>query len=133
MSQADLDLVRLAYDICWAARTIEPLKDRFAEGFTWQQRFEWPGRSDYGRDEMTALWADLDETYSEFELTPTDFTDCGEHVLVFVKTRARLRSSEAWVEGTLYHVWHLHDGLALGTRVFSDPSEARHAAGLPAR
>jgi ketosteroid isomerase-like protein len=79
---------------------------------------------------MPQLWGDLDETYSAFKLVPVDFADAGEYVIVTVETSARLRASEALVEGHIWHVWRLRDGIALECRVYGDRRAALDAVGL---
>jgi ketosteroid isomerase-like protein len=130
MSQTNVDLVRLAYDVAYDQRSLEGLDDRFSADFIWYQRPEWPGRFAYGRDEIPQLWADLDETYSEFLLVPVEFADAGEYVVVTVNTSARLRASDVRLEATIWHVWRMVDGVAVEARAYSDQQEAREAAGL---
>src|SRR4051794_40208111 len=111
MSGRNVELVRPAYDVAWPQRSVEGFQDRFTDDFTWRQRLEWPGRSAYGRDEMHKLWADLDETYSEFSLMPIEYAEVGEYVVVTVKTSSCLRASNQRIEGTLWHVWRVVGGL----------------------
>ena len=132
MSQQNVDLVRLAYDVAWPQRSLEGFQDRFAEDFTWRQRPEWPGRSAYGRDEMPELWADLDETFAEYALTAVDYVDAGDYVVVTVHTSACLRAIHDVVEGTVWHVWRIRDGLAAEACVYGTREEAFDAAGVHA-
>ncbi len=125
------EVVRLAYEVAYVRRSVEDIRDRFAEDFTWHNRPEFPGRPLYRIDEMPELWADLDDTFSEYSLIPEDFTSVGDYVIVTVQTSARLRGSDARIEGTLYHVWHVLDGKPRETRVYGDRREALEAVGLP--
>jgi ketosteroid isomerase-like protein len=101
----------------------------FADGYEWHQRREWPGRDVYRRDELPQLWAELDEWYPGFELTPLEFTDVGDCVLVKVRTSARVGESDDRVDALIWHVWRIADGLVTETRVFSDHQEALEACG----
>jgi ketosteroid isomerase-like protein len=130
MSQENVELVRILYDVALVRRSVEGFEDRFAGDFTWRQRPEWPGRSVYRRDEMSQLWTDLDDTYSEFSLVAVEFADAGAYVVVTVNTSARLRASDGRIEGTVWHVWRVRDGLVAEARVYSNRREAREAAGL---
>ena len=131
MSQENVERVRAAYEVVLPHGSVEGFEDRFADDFTWHQRAEWPGRSVYKRDEMALLWAELDGTYSDFSVVALDFADVGEYVVVTVSTSARLRTSDDQIDGTVWHVWRLRDGLLAEVRVYSTRQEAHEAAGLP--
>src|SRR4051794_36792704 len=130
MSRENIELVRPAYDVAWPQRSVDGFKDRFADDFIWRQRPEWPGRSVYGRDDMHELWADLDETYSEYRLVASDYADVREYVVVTVKLSAYLRATNDRIEGTVFHVWRVDDGLVAEACVYSTRLEALEAAGL---
>jgi ketosteroid isomerase-like protein len=126
----NIDLVRPAYDVAWPQRSVDGFRDRFADDFTWRQRPEWPGRSVYGRDDMPELWADLDETFSDYKLVAVDYAEAGDHVIVTVNLSAYIRASHDRIEGTVWHVWRLHDGLVAEVCVYSTRREAVEAAGI---
>jgi ketosteroid isomerase-like protein len=130
MSQENIELVRLAYDVVWKGRSADGVEHRFADDFTWRQRPEWPGRSAYTRDEMPELWADLDDTYLEFELFPVEFSEAADYVVVTVNTSAHLRASDARIEGTLWHVWRVVEGVLAEAQAYSSRREALEAAGI---
>jgi ketosteroid isomerase-like protein len=132
MSRENIELVRPAYDVAWPQRSVAGFQDRFADGFVWRQRVEWPGRSVYGRDEMHELWADLDETFSEYRLVAVDYADAGEYVVVTVNTSAYLRTSDDRIETTVWHVWRVREGLVTEACVYSTRQEALEAAGMRA-
>jgi ketosteroid isomerase-like protein len=131
MSRENIELVRLAYDGTWPLRSVDGFQDRFADDFTWRQRSEWPGRSIYARDEMPELWADLDETYSEFTLEPVEYAEAGEYVVVTVNTSAYIRATNDRIEGTVWQVWRIHDELVAEVCVYSRRRDALEAAGMP--
>jgi ketosteroid isomerase-like protein len=130
MSRANIDLVRLAYDVAWPQRSVDGFQDRFTDDFTWRQRPEFPGRSVYARDEMHELWADLDETFSEYKLEAVEYADAGEYVVVTVNTSSRLRASNHRIEAALWHVWRVHDGLVAEACTYSSRRDALEAAGM---
>jgi ketosteroid isomerase-like protein len=103
---------------------VEGVRDLFADDYKWHQRREWPGRAVYRRDELPELWAELDETYSQFELKPLEFAAVGDCVLVKVRTSARMRATADRIEAVIWHVWRFANGLVTETRVFSDYDEA---------
>jgi hypothetical protein len=130
MAQDNVEMVRVAYEVAYAERSVEGVRDRFADDFVWHSRPEWPGKAAYGVDEMPGLWADLDETFSEFELVPAAFEEVGDaYVLVTVRQGARLRGSENRVETTIWHLWRI-DGTPREAWVFANRAEALEAARL---
>ena len=130
MSQENVAAVRRAYEVAYAERSVDSMLDLVDENFAWHQRPEWPGRSQYRNEDLPQLWADLDDTYTEFNMVPEDFAAVGEYVLVTVRTSARMRTSDARIEGTLYHVWHGRDGKLREARTYSTRAEALEAVGL---
>src|SRR5436190_8414545 len=130
MSQENVEAIRRAYDAGYAERSVEKVLDAVDESFVWHQRAEWPGRPLYRIEDMPELWADLDDTYTEFSLVPADFAPFGEYVVVTVRLSARMRASDARIEGTHYHVWHFRDGKANEAWNYSTRAEALEAGGL---
>ena len=130
MSQENVELIQRAYREGYAARSVESLRHRFAEDFRFHMRPGWPGRAEYGLNEMTDIWADLDDTYIEYDLSPEDFVASGDCVLVRLRQSARVRGSDARVEATIWHVWQVRDGTVQEARTFDTEADARDAAGL---
>ena len=131
MSLANVDLVRRAYDVAYVERSVENVRALASDDWVFHGRPEFPGRQVYRMEEMPEIWADLDETYSEFSLTPEDFTPIGkEHVVVRIKTSARLRGSELRMDATQYHIWHVQAGKLRETWACNTRQEALEAAGL---
>jgi ketosteroid isomerase-like protein len=124
------ELVRRAYEVAWAQRSIEGFEDRFTDDFTWRQRAEWPGRPVYTRDELYELWAELDETYSEFNVVPVEYVEAGEYVVVTIKASACVRASDDRVEVTQWHVWRFEDGRAAEASVYRTRHDALDVAGI---
>ena len=128
MSQENVEAVRLAYEVAYVQRSVENVRDAFAPDFVWHTRGEWPGRSTYGVEEMPQLFADLDETHGDFDLVAEDFTPIGDYVIATVRQSARLRGSDARIESTIYHLWHVPQGRPREAWGFSDRAEALEAA-----
>jgi ketosteroid isomerase-like protein len=129
MSHEQIEVARLAYDVAFVQRSVAGVRELVAEDFTWRQRAEWPGRSDYTIEEIPQLWADLDDTYTEYNLLPVEFVDVGEYVVVTVETTARLRASDRRIARRLWHVWHIRNGLVLEGRTYGSRAEAMEAVG----
>src|SRR5688500_1461105 len=130
MSEENVEMVRVAYDVAYAERSVDGVRDQFAKSFVWHSRPEWPGKTTYRVDEMPDLWADLDETFSEVELVPVEFEEVTDgYVLVTVQQSARLRDSDERVETTIWHLWRVQ-GMPQEGWVFGERIEALKAAGL---
>jgi ketosteroid isomerase-like protein len=130
MSRENVAAVRRAYEVAYAERSVANVLDGVDESFVWHQRPEWPGRSQYRIEDMPQLWADLDDTYTEFSAVPEDFAPVGEYVVVTVRISARMRASDRRIEGTQCHVWHIRDGKAREAWSYSTRAEALDAVGL---
>ncbi|MGI8462096.1 MAG: nuclear transport factor 2 family protein [Solirubrobacterales bacterium] len=130
MSEENVEAVRIAYDVAYVQRSVEGIRDRIAEDFIWHNRPEWPGRRTYRGDEMTDLWADLDETFSEFELVPVAFEELGDHVVVEVRQSACLHGSDSQIDVTTWHLWRVEDGKPREAWAFGTRTEALEAAEL---
>ena len=130
MGRENIEAVRFGYEVAFAQRSAERLPELLAEGFTWHQRPEWPGRSVYTAADWPQLWAELDDTYSELSIVPVDLFESGEYVIVTVETSARMRTSDDRIAVTQWHVWRMRDGLALEARAYSTREDALKFAGL---
>ncbi len=129
MSQENIDFIRRAYE-GYTARSVEILRGRAAGDFRFHMRPSWPGPSSYSLEEMTDLWADLDQTYTDYDLTPVEFVAAGDRVMVTLSQSARLRGSDARVESTIWHVWEIIEGEARAAWTFDSETEALEAVGL---
>ena len=67
--------------------------------------------------------------WDDYELTPEDFADMGDRVLVTVRFRARGRGSGIAVGARFYDLFTLRDGKIVRMDQFSERSEALEAAG----
>ncbi|MDQ3729060.1 MAG: nuclear transport factor 2 family protein [Actinomycetota bacterium] len=130
MSQENVEIVRRAYEESYAQRSVEPTREFASDDFRFHARADFPGQTSYGIDEMTKLWSDMDETYSEYSLKAEEFVDHGDYVLVSLAQSARLRGSETRVESAVYHVWEVREGKVIAAWGFSDRAEALEAVGL---
>jgi ketosteroid isomerase-like protein len=128
VSQENVEAVRRGYDVAFAERSVENVRDEVHEDFVWHQRPEWPGLPEYRIDDLPQLWADLDETYTEFGLVPEDFSPIGDYVLVTTRATVRMRTGDAQIDTTLYHLWHVVDGKVREGWAFGSRAEALEAS-----
>lgn len=131
MSEENVEKVRWAYEESMAKRTVDVpgADERVAPGYRFHARHGFPGRLLYTLDEMPALWADLDATFSDHSLVPENYEAIGsDYVLVTVKQAATLRGSDQRIDQTIYHLWRIVDGMLDETWTFTDEDAARKAA-----
>lgn len=128
MSRENVELIRRAYDEAYRSRSVESLRDRVAEGFQFHARRGFLGRPTYRLDEVPQLWADLDETFRDYVLAPTDFDAIGDYVLVTIEQSARMKESDFRVDTTVWHLWHITDGKVREGWVFDDRKDALDTA-----
>jgi ketosteroid isomerase-like protein len=120
--------VRRCYELGYATRDLDAVRELFADDFEWHQRREWPGRPVYRRDELPQLAEELDKSFSDFSMVPVEYQEVGDCVVVKTTTRARLTAGSDWVEGTVWHTWRIADGRATEVRAFTEREEALAAA-----
>jgi hypothetical protein len=129
MSREKVDLIRDAYKEGYETRSVEGMRDRVAPGFRFHMRPGFPGRPVYLFDEMPQIRADLDDTFTEYELVPEDFISLGDYVLVTIRQSARVRESDTRIETTVWHLWHIEAGKVLEACTFDDREEALRVVG----
>lgn len=130
MSRENIEVVRLAYDVAYAQRSVEGVRDSFAPDFVFHSRPEFPGRQLYRFEEIEQLWADLDETYSDYALVPVEFEDVADYVLVTLRSSAQMQGSRLRVEGKIWHLWRISEGKPQEAWTFGTRTEALQAVGL---
>ena len=129
MSQENVKIVRWAYEELHAQRTVDVpgVDERIAPDYRFHGRSTFPGRTVYRLNEMTALWADLDETFTDHILVPKRYEDLGDHVLVTLEQTARLRGSKQEINETIYMLWLVIEGKIQETWTFTERTEALEA------
>ena len=132
MSNENVEVVRWAYENSHAQRSVDVpgIEERVTPSYTFHTREGWPGATSYRLAEMTALWADIDTTFSDHSLVPQSYEAIGStDVLVTLHQTARLRGSDHRINETIYMLWRLVDGRAEETWTFTDRAKALEAAG----
>jgi ketosteroid isomerase-like protein len=130
VSEDHVEIVRMAYEVGYLNRRVDVpgVGDRFEDGYLFHTRPGFPGRLAYRKDEMTELWADLDSTYMDYELSPENYETIGGDVLVRSRQSARLRGSEVRLDESVFHLWRLRDGKVIETWTYSNEQDALAAA-----
>jgi ketosteroid isomerase-like protein len=75
-----------------------------------------------GHEGMRQYFRDVAEVWEELRLTPTDFRQAGETVLVTGKVSAR--SAARVVAGSTGWIWRLRDGKVAYVRVYQSAADA---------
>jgi len=71
----------------------------------------------------------LDEVFEDVEVTPEEFIEVGEELVVPIYTAGRGRASGIPVENRVTHIWTIRAGKATRFRVFPTKEEALAALG----
>jgi ketosteroid isomerase-like protein len=83
-----------------------------------------------GRDGFLALFASVNEGFSDVRYIPEDVTGVDDQVLVQVRRTGRGEASGAQVDERQFHIWDVVAGRAVRFRVYLDHDLALEAAGL---
>lgn len=83
-----------------------------------------------GPDGFLALFAIVNDGFSDVRYTPEEVTDAGNRVLAEVRRTGRGRASGAQVDERQFHVWDVVAGRAVRFRVYLDRDQALEAVGL---
>jgi ketosteroid isomerase-like protein len=70
------------------------------------------------------------EAFEQVRQVPERFIDCGDHVLVFLRSEARGRTAGLEINEQWAHLVTVRDGKIVRLQQFRDRDEALEAAGL---
>ena len=79
-------------------------------------------------DELLSMWQRWEADWERIELTPEEYIDAGDQVVLAVRYSGRARGIE--LEDRLFEVHTVRDGKIARKREFKTRSEALEAAGL---
>ena len=123
--------MKLAY-VAYARRDVgdEELRRWFRPDFRFHTRPDWPGRGIYAQDEMPELWAELDDTFTEYALEPVRFIDAPPGFeLVELRSGATLRGGTERLVEAIFHLWRFEGDLIAEAWTFRSVEQALVAAG----
>lgn len=83
-----------------------------------------------GRGQVQTFLEEAVAAFDNFVLEPDEFFEGGDHVVVFVKVRARIKGGGGDFGPQNGHLWTIRDGMILSLEMFPKPEEALEAAGL---
>ena len=81
-----------------------------------------------GHEGIREYFRDVARVWDEFRLTPGDYRDVGDAVLVTGRVSAR--SAARIVDGSTGWIWRVRDGRVVYGRVYPSAVEAEEAAGV---
>jgi ketosteroid isomerase-like protein len=124
---ANIDQAREAYE-AFRAGDMERLAEGFAEDAVWLSSDELPlGGLTEGRDQILANFAQLPDYWSEFDVDPARFLDCGDVVVVTGTQRAT--GEQGSFESPFVHVMEYRDGKLVRGEFHADSAKALKALG----
>ena len=129
MSQENVEIVRAGFE---ALNTggIEAVLPLYASDVEWWDREDDPGASVHrGHDGVRGMMSELTASISGLRVTPQDFVDAGDYVVVPVRVAGRGRASGAAFEEDEVHVFRLRDGKIVELREYRNNDEAVKALG----
>jgi ketosteroid isomerase-like protein len=118
-----LELYRL-----WGEEGLDAAMVHVSPEIEWIEPAEAIGRdSRRGIDAARENYESWTGSYEDYEGEVAEVEDSGERVLVHFVQRGRPRGGSVAVEGTVYQLWTVRDGLAARMQMFFDAEEARAA------
>ena len=130
MSQENVEIIKRGYE-AWKRGDMASVFDGYAPEVEYWDRADDPGATVHrGRDAVAAAYAELAESYAEFQIEPREFIDAGDFVVVPVRVAVRGRASGAAAEGDQVFVYRVGAGKVTEVREYRDKAEALEAVGL---
>jgi ketosteroid isomerase-like protein len=137
MSRENVEIVRRGYESLIQALE----RGEFEEGtLDWlDPEIEWRGPREFpdlaeprhGHDGVREYAAVLFEAIEDYHITPEEFIDVGDQVLVFSREGGRGRGSGAEVQSQpTAHLWTLRDGKVVRLQSYWERAVALEAVGL---
>jgi uncharacterized protein len=131
MSAENVEIIRRGYAEFIA--TGAPTEDIMAPEFVWDMSTfrGWPERKTYeGVEGMREFLADWTAAWEDWRLEVEDLIDAGDQVVAIVRQSGRSKTTGLPVDMRFAQLWTLADGKQTRMRMYADPEEALHAAGV---
>lgn len=124
MSQENGEIVQRAYEAFARGDGDAALRDLDVEVEVYPPK-GFPGAASFhGRKAFRAYVERWLESWDEYRMTPEEFIEAGDQVLVIYGAVGRRQGSGVEVESRFGHVWTILDGNAVRIEMFSTPAEA---------
>jgi hypothetical protein len=128
MSKENVDVVRRGYEAYARGDLAAMLADVHPEMTTYREDPD--GATFHGSDGLLKAIAEWVEDFEEFTLTPEEFVDADDRVLVRVHQTAVGDQSGAPIEATFWFVHTVSGGKVTRLDMFANEAHALKAAGL---
>ena len=126
MSQEHVEIVRKAVE-AYARGDLDTALTHADPDIVWNPVEE---AATQGHDAIRANLERWETDFEDFEATPEEYIDAGDHVLATIHWSGRGRGSGLQVDIRTYNVYALRDGKVIRLDEFTERSEALEAAGL---
>ena len=140
MSEENVEITREAYAAYNAAlgtsnprEAIRAWLERFVDPeIVWDAEPTAVGQQQtyHGLEGVIEFFDEIFETFEEIRQVPERFIDCGDQVLVFVRSEARGRIAGLDINEEWAHLVTVRDGKAIRVQQFRERDEGLEAAGL---
>jgi ketosteroid isomerase-like protein len=127
---ANVDTARAAYE-AFSSGDMATLAGQFAENAEWHTSDALPnGGTDKGRDAILENFGRIPQYWSEFSVTPEDFIDGGDKVVVQGTQRATAAEGGGQFEAGFLHLMEFDsDGKVVRGEFITDSAKALKALG----
>ena len=130
MSQ-NVDNLRAGYE-AFARGDLEAAMENFDEGIRWENpnapQLPSPGVHE-GKEAVASLLAETPQYWDEFKVTPDEFIEDGDTVVVLGHLEGRGKATGREVKVPFVHVWRMSDGKAKRVQLLSDTALVAEAIG----
>jgi uncharacterized protein len=131
MAQNDTEIIRRAYE-AWNSRDYEAARGFMAPEVVFDASARVMNPDVYhGHQGFQRLVDEVAEVWEHWRVEPEEFIECGEHVLVVARARARGRSSGIELDEQAFNVWTVRDGKVVKVAFHYERDAALRDAGLP--
>ena len=128
MSQQNVEIVRSTFTAFGRGDVNEMLAPLADDAII--HRIDPEGAIYHGKDGFLEATADWTEDFEEWTVSPVEFVDAGDQVLVRVHQTARGKGSGVPVEGDNWFLYALHEGMVTRVTFYAREADALEAAGL---
>ena len=128
---SNTDTLRQGYE-AFAQGDLEGATANFAEDIRWEnpEAPQVPNNGvTEGRDGVKQLFASLAEYWESFSITPDEFVEDGDTVVVLSHSESKAKETGKDVKLPWVHIWHFSDGEVTEVQALTDTALAADALG----
>ena len=120
---AHTDTLKEGYE-AFASGDVQKATENFADDVRWEgsSSDRIPGNGTYtGKDEIVQnAWAALPENFDDFRLTPDEFIEQGDTVVVLGHSEAKAKATGREVKAPFVHIWRFEGDKVKRAQVLTD-------------